>query len=96
MEELVILQKTYNYEVSEDYIDIDTSGTGLEPDLSWFFFNTKTFLNRKTLDLGMYAFGTNLDVSVRAICKIVDYDPLEKFEKKIKEIEVTKKKKKKI
>jgi len=77
------IAKTFNYKALEDNIIIRSRE---DPKLG-----LDTRLNRESLKL----YGSFGDVT-RPTCKIVDYDPLEKFEKKIKEIEVTKKKKKKI
>ena len=76
-------QKIFGYKAEEDVIIIRTKANRkIKLDMR---------LNRETLKLHV---GFNM-VS-RPTCKIVNYDPLEKFEKEIKKIEATKKKKKKI
>ena len=76
----VILQKTYNYEAGEDDIKIDTS-------LNHQTRFSKAFLNRQTLVLQFVGIMDDL------ICEIVDYDPLEKFEKIYREAAIKEEKK---
>ena len=77
-----ILQETFDYQVGEDTITILTS-LSLKKILRW-----DIHLDRINLDL----YGSGKHVK----CKIVNYDPLEKFKEKYQKLNTPKKKKKKI